>query len=147
MDYYLTIIATLIATIVAWTGYQQHLLTKERLKLDLFEKRFAVYKGVQRFLSVILSNATYSLDEFFEFRRDTQDGTFLFGKDIPKYISEIDSKALKMKAKAEEFKDLPKGEKRTELVKQEIQLLSELTDELPKLKDVFAPYLRFDKWK
>lgn len=147
MEMHFTAIATLVAIIVASTGYQQHLLAREKLKFDLFEKRFSIYKGVQRFLSVILSNATYSMDDLFEFRRSTQDGTFLFRKDIPAYISEIDSKALKFKSTAEQLKDIPKGDKRNELVQANMQLLTELTDELPRLKEVFAPYLRFDKWK
>jgi hypothetical protein len=42
---------------------------------------------------------------------------------------------------------LPEGEQRTRLALKTRDLLKELNDELAKLKDVFAPYLRFEVWK
>jgi len=49
MEHYIPVIATLIAAIVAWTSFQQHQISKAKLKLDLFEKRFSVYKAVEEF--------------------------------------------------------------------------------------------------
>ncbi|MBC8378484.1 MAG: hypothetical protein H8E62_04845 [Planctomycetes bacterium] len=144
---YISFITGFLAAIVAWTGYQQHKLAKERLKLDLFEKRFAVYKAAQRFLSIILRDANFKDGELFEFRGGTQDGTFLFGPDIPDYIAMLDKKALDMKTANMQLEGLPKSDERSELVGKEMQLLKELTDELPRLKEVFAPYLRFDTWQ
>lgn len=147
MGIYISIIATLVAAIVAWTGYQQHLLAKEKFKLCLFEKRFAVYKGVQAFLTHILIEAKVDMDKLFEFRRDTQDEMFLFDDAISTYIKGIDHKALDLHTIVETYRPLTKGNERTRLCKQEAQLLRELTGELPNLKDVFAPYLKFKKWK
>jgi len=137
----------LLVAIVTWTGVQQHKLGKDKFKLDMFEKRFAVYKGVQEFLTIILQEAKFDLNQLFEFRRKTQDSTFLFGKDIPEYIDGIDKKALKMHSVAEEYEPLPLGPQRSDLCEEKSCLLMELLDELPRLKEVFAPYLRFDKWK
>ena len=147
MGIYISIIATLVAAIVAWTGYQQHLLAKEKFKLCLFEKRFAVYKGVQIFLTHISMKAKVDMDKLFEFRRDTQDAMFLFSDDIPEYLYSIDKKALDMWAKQEGYKDLPAGEEKTNLIREGSRLLREILGEMPRLKDVFAPYLKFKKWK
>ena len=70
----------LIAGAVALIAYRQYRLAGERFKLDMFEKRFAVYKAAQRFLTVIFRDAKVDLDKLFDFRRDTQDATFLFGR-------------------------------------------------------------------
>lgn len=138
----------LLAAIVTWTTVQQHKLAKERFKLDMFEKRFAVYKGVQEFLTIIsVQGGKFDLNQLFEFRRKTQDSTFLFGNDIPQYIDQIDTKASEMMATKEEYEPLPVGQQKHEMVEEANRLLAELIDELPKLKEVFAPYLRFDKWK
>ena len=147
MEYYVTIIATLMAAIVAWTGYQQYYLAKGKFKLDLFDKRFAVYKGVQEFLSIILRHAKYEISQLYDFRRNTQDAMFLFGNDIPEYIKMIDKKALAMRSYAHQYEALPKGPERSDLVEKETQLLTELTGELPRLQVVFSPYLSFAKWK
>jgi len=147
MEIYILAIGTLIAATVAWTGYQQHRLAKDKLKLDLFEKRFVVYKGVQRFLTHILQEAGFEIDKLYEFRRDTQDAIFLFDDEITEYLRSIDHKALDMRTKAKQYEDMPAGEERSRLCEEESKLLKELIDELPFLKDVFAPYLKFSKWK
>jgi hypothetical protein len=56
-EYVLSGITLIIGTFVAYVGYQRYAINRERFKLDLFEKRFAVYKGVQVFLSYILREA------------------------------------------------------------------------------------------
>jgi len=139
--------SVLLVAIVTWTGVQQHRLAKNKFKLDMFEKQFAVYKGVQEFLTSILQDGKFSFDKFFEFRRKTQDSTFLFGKEIHQYIEDIDKKSLELSSVAEMYKPLPVGQERSELCRKETLLLGELIDELPKLTEVFAPYLRFYKWK
>lgn len=140
-------VATLMMVIVAWTNYRQHLLSKEKFKLDMFEKRFAVYKATQRFLTKIMQAAKVEVDDVFEFRRGTQDATFLFKRDIEEYIRKIDAKSLDLRSAEMSYTDVPHGEERNKLVKCESDLLKELLSELPKLKDIFAPYLRFDRWK
>jgi hypothetical protein len=147
MGIYISIIATLVAAIVAWTGYQQHVLAKEKFKLSLFERRFAVYKGVQVFLTHISIKAKVDMDKLLDFRRDTQDAMFFFSDDIPEYLDSIDKKALDLWAKQEEGKELTNGGEIPNLRKEISRLLKELLDELPRLKDVFAPDLKFKKWK
>jgi hypothetical protein len=43
----LTLITAFTAVIVAIVAIQQFLLAKEKFKLDLFEKRYAVFKGTR----------------------------------------------------------------------------------------------------
>jgi hypothetical protein len=136
----------LIAGIVAWTGFQQHRLAREKFKLDMFDRRFAVYKGTQKFLTTILVKGGMELEQLFEFRRDTQDATFLFGPEIPAYLERLDEQAIEMRSLALKFQPLPSGSERNELVEKETKLLTGRVDELPRLKHVFAPYLRFALW-
>ncbi len=145
----------LIAIAVAFTGRQQyklsrdqHRLEREKFKLDLFEKRFGVYKAVQRFISIILRDRAVDLDNnLFEFRRDTQDAIFLFSKDIVEYVDRVDNLALELWEKIASCEGLPVGEELSRLCREQTDLIGALRKELHKLKDVFAPYLKFDKWK
>ena len=147
MQILLSVLTIVIAGAVAWIGYQQHELAKEKFKLDMFEKRFAVYQGAQRFLTHILQEAKMELDKHSEFRRDTQDAMFLFGQDIPEYLKQLDEQALAMWAITQEYSDMPEGKERSELCKRKAEMLKNLIAELPKLKEVFAPYLRFSQWR
>lgn len=136
----------IIAMIVAWVGFQQFILAKERFKLDLFEKRFAVYKAAQKLLSIILRDAKIELNNIFDYQRDRQDAVFLFDQKIVDYLDVLYRKALTLQTTREEYKPLPVGTERKKLVKEESKVLRELLDELPKLKDVFSPYLKFKTW-
>jgi hypothetical protein len=43
-----------LAALASYVAYQQYRLSREKLKLDLFEKRFSVFAGVRRLLTHIL---------------------------------------------------------------------------------------------
>ena len=61
MPYILSAITVLIGIFVAFVGYQQFKINREKFKLDLFEKRFAVYKGAQVFLSYVMLDANVDM--------------------------------------------------------------------------------------
>jgi hypothetical protein len=140
-------VAVIVAVAVACISYQQYRLSKDKFRLDLFDKRFSIYKGTQRFLTHISTKAKVEMDKLFEFRGDTQDAIFLFGDEISEYLRSIDQKALDMWSRVEELRELPQGQERSRLCRENTNLLHALIKELPNLKDVFAPYLKFDKWK
>ena len=139
--------AVVIAGAVAYIAHRQYTLAKEKFKLDMFDKRFAVYKAAQRFLTVILLDGKVDLDKLSEYRRDTQDATFLFGQDIPQYLKRIDGLALELWETVSTYQGLPVGKERTRLCEKKTKVLQALIAELPNLRNVFAAYLRFDKWK
>jgi hypothetical protein len=146
-EYLLSTVTVIIGISVAVLAYQQYRLAKDRFRLDLFEKRFSVYKGIQAFLTKIMIKGRVELDDLFEFRAAMQDAVFLFENDVPEFISSFDKKALDVNAIGEQLKDLPIGEERSRLVKQQSERLMWLLDQLPRLKDVFGPYLKFKAWK
>jgi hypothetical protein len=147
VEYVQWLLTFLIGIFVAFVGYQQYRVSKERFKLDLFEKRFSVYKGIQVFLTHILTNAKFEMADLFKFRADTQDAIFLFGEDVINYISLIDKKALEFGSLSQELEGIPKGEERSKACEEKTRLLMWLIDQLPRLKDVFSPYLKFKTWK
>jgi hypothetical protein len=135
-----------VAVIVAWVGFQQYLLAREKFKLDLFEKRFAVYKATQKFL-VSLGSSEFGYDNTVQFLRDTQDAVFLFDQEIVDYLDTLYKKANTAIGVKFKYQHLPVGSERSVLCDQEMHLRLELGNELIRLKDVFAPYLKFKVWK
>lgn len=137
----------LIAVFTAWTTWSQYSINKEKLKLDLFEKRFSVFKATRKFLSVVLRDAKISLEDINEYRANTSETDFFFENDVVNYLKEIDSKALKLWQLHEEIRDMPKGNERSEKARKISECLKFLIDKLPELKTVFSPYMRFKAWK
>ena len=138
---YLTL---LVAATVAWIGYHQYALAKARFKLDLFEKRFAIYKATEKFLS---SSASPSRDDLAEFRRDTRDALFLFSDDIVKYLEEIGKAGNYIVTAEALLESSPIGDARTDAVNKQAAEIRKLVDKFDELTAVFTPYLRFDRWR
>jgi hypothetical protein len=147
VEYILSFITIFIGVFVASVQYQQYCVNRERFKLDMFEKRFAVYKGIQVFLTHIMINAKFEMTELFKFRGDTQDAIFLFGEDVTNYISLVDKKALEFGNLSEKLESLPIGEERSKACEEKTCILRWLIDGLPQLKEIFSPYLKFKTWK
>ena len=142
-----TVASVLIAFAVACILYLQYRLARQKFKLDMFDKRFSVYKATQKLLTIILVKGELEQQALFTFRADTQDAVFLFGQDIPSYLERIDKQVLELMVIPSRSQDLPVGEERTRLCERKTELIGALMDELPRLKDIFAPYLKFAKWR
>ncbi len=144
---YLSGITAFLAAIVAWTGYQQHKLSKDKFKLDLFEKRFAVYQGVRRFLSQILQNSLPDKDTFMEFAISTQEAAFLFDPKVSNYIDSIRTKALKIETVHKKHENLGPCDEKSRLVDKEHEIFEDLVNDLRTLDHIFMPDMKFSKWK
>ena len=64
---------------IAW---QQWRVADNKLRLDLFDRRYKVYDATRKFLAVIIREATFTDSQLFEFYGGTSDAEFLFGADI-----------------------------------------------------------------
>lgn len=76
---------------IAWQQFQTN---KKKLKLDLFEKRYAVFECVNAFLLTVAKGQKVNQQQRDEFLSGTRSAEFLFGPDIKKYIDEIWVKAV-----------------------------------------------------
>jgi hypothetical protein len=147
------IVSVLIAGIVAVVGLQQwllarqqHLLAREKFKLDLFDKRFAVYKSAQQNIVKAIKAQQVRMEEAVRFGHDAQDAVFLFGPEIEKYLEMVYVKIADLSAVQSKYAQQPTPQEHKEIKEQEKKLVGELTSELRKLSDVFGPYLKFKVW-
>jgi len=145
-EYIFTAITIIIGASVAYTAYNQYRLSKEKFKLDMFDKRYGVYKNTQVFLSKFLINPKIEMKDFLEFRAGTQDSVFLFKDDIPNYLEDIHKKAFDFWEIRRDL-DGAQGDERSEMVREKTELFRWLHNQLPELKNKFAPYLKFKTWK
>jgi len=125
-----------VAISVAAITYQQYRVNRLRLRHELFERRFAVFRTAQIYLSKIMQEGRLN-DETFrteypKFMDAWQRSQFLFGKDIGDYLDSVRRRSLEMR-------DLGIEKKHNEAHKH----LTWLCDQTPKLFDRFGPYLCF----
>jgi hypothetical protein len=136
----------LIGLIAAGIAWRQHQTAKAKLKLDLFEKRYAIFEDTWQFLShVFRTGRAPSL--FPDFNNKIPQADFLFGNAVSRYLEE----AVKKNA------DLYNINLRTDsnnniLMPEDITLYRDLLlwfheQATGGAKNVFEPFLGFEKWR
>jgi hypothetical protein len=150
IEHFLTFLTVIVGILVAFIAYRQFVLANGKFKLDLFEKRFAIYLGVESFLTYVIGGESGN-EESIPFKRlhkfwyETRYAPFFYNNDILMYLEEIGKKAgelhhieQQMRVKTPEYANL---------VDQESELNEWFINQLPRLKDIFSPYLKFETWK
>jgi hypothetical protein len=137
-------IATLFLSVaVVVIAALQWRVADNKLRLDLFDRRYKVYDSARKFLAVILRDAAFTLPQLAEFNLGTSDAEFLFGPDVVNYLQQIRERAVHMQTAQRIFEPLPVGEERSRHVQKHHDDLVWLTDQITAISTTFAPYLGF----
>lgn len=83
------LLTPLIAVIATYIAYQQLRANRQKVTLDRYDRRLAVYDEVLRFLRSVLRKGYPTYDELLNFRVSVAQADFLFGDDIIQMIDEM----------------------------------------------------------
>lgn len=146
---WLQALSALAALVVAYLVYRvardQRKLSREKLRLDLFDKRYEVYLIVWEFIEKVL-HSRYDESLAFEFRQKTRQVDFLFKSDVIDYIEEIISlyqeKTSLMDERRARENTMPQDELR-KIQDRQVEIDIHLSRQGEVLIDKFKPYLHF----
>ena len=113
IDYFSAALIPLIAIITTYIAYQQYRTNKLRLKHDLFERRWSVYKTIMETLEAVIREGNINDDKLLKFNIERAKSYFLFDESLHKYIDEIYEKLVdlqEMNSATEEEKAKKRGE-------------------------------------
>lgn len=119
-------------------------LSREKLKVDLFERRVAVYDAATTLLNQVLGSGTCSREQKLEFERVSSPAKWLFGEKVRLYFDgEISGVLLDLFLVQHEAQHLEAAdfERRRALNDREVELLAELLRKTQALDTVMGPYL------
>jgi hypothetical protein len=85
-----------IAIVGVFIAYQQYQINKQRLRHETYERRLAVYKTVQRYLSIIMRDRQTNYKNALKFSIEASEATFLFDNSVQKLVDEIYKKSVMM---------------------------------------------------
>ena len=86
----------IIAVITVYIAYRQYSISKRTIKLELYEKRYNVFRALKKLLLVIYSKGNIEQSDLFEFLNGTDESPFLYDSDINEYLKEIFEKAIEL---------------------------------------------------
>ncbi|WP_156938941.1 hypothetical protein [Deefgea rivuli] len=109
-----------IGLFAASIAYRQWRTAQNKLKYDLFDKRFKVYRQCCAFVSSVVSNGEVLEEVRINFMRETLEARWLFDKDLDRYlIDEIHGKAVELQVLEAMFDaDLARDERNENLAQQ-----------------------------
>ncbi|WP_175947658.1 hypothetical protein [Burkholderia pyrrocinia] len=149
-----TIPTILISAYVAWVAYQQYRTNREKLRLDLYDRRFGVYTASIDFYHV-LSSYDEANQQHQEAHRDfvkaMRESRFLFGQDseIVSILEEMHTRAARImgyKTHGKELRESDPNESRKWFETQQGDYLWIGSDQgLLRLEAVLMPFLDFRK--
>jgi|SRR4051812_23903199 hypothetical protein len=127
-------------TFIAWQQWQ---VARNKLRLDLFDRRYKVYDATRKFLAMILRDATFTDSQLIEFAAGTSDAEFLFGSDVVDYLAQIRKRALEMRTHQKVSERMPAGDEHTRHVQTESDHRLWLGEQITAMTKTFTPYLGF----
>lgn len=139
------ILSSIIAVITVSILVLQYLLTKQRWRLDLYDKRIAVYIVVMKYIGNIVGNANLTHQDNMEFLRKTHEIDFLFKDDIQKFLKELYKKGSSL-ILTHKLMEKPKDEaQRLKSIDEEIELLEWFSSQFEESRRLFNKYLSITK--
>jgi len=136
-----------IAVITVYIAYQQYKTNRDKLRFELYDKRYSVYRALKTFVSLIIAQGNIDLKRVFECNRDVKESEFLFDQEITSYLEEIFKKALELHAVHEKYSSLPVGDERSRLVDKEGNLLLWFENQITVATNKFSKYLSLKSLK
>ena len=136
------LLTPVIAALGIYIAHKQGQVDKNRLKYELFDKRYDVYEKIGAYIAEILISGNADPKASVQFIRDTKSTYILFGDDISEFVTEIYSKAVTLHALDEGLNDL-QDEERSKNIKAQLEIKDWYSKHLKSMeKDLFAKYLR-----
>lgn len=138
----LTPVTAGIATYIAW---QQWNTNKLKVRLDRYDRRLKIYEETRAVLVLATRKTNIELDALMEFWRNISEADFLFGPEIPGYLSQIYDRGIKLWHSNKEYESnrLDSGEHydHGSIVKEMHDQTVWFSKQFEPAKALFMPYL------
>jgi hypothetical protein len=145
MAYSSALLTPVVAIFASYIAWQQWRTAKNKLKFDLFTRRFSVYDAARSLLAGPLTNDT-ALDKPLQaFATGTREARWLFDKAIHTYLrEELWAKAIDLQRLTAELDGLPPGDERTAKVHERAAIKKWFNSQHEVLDAKFEPFLTLE---
>lgn len=127
----------MLAAFVAWRQWRT---ARNKLKLDLFDRRFAVYDAARNLLASIATSGKVKEDELTKFMIGTREVRWLLNKDIEEYLRVIYVDAVHHQTTDDELNSANPGD-RQRLVQAKAAQRKALLQKMEGLDKKFSEFL------
>lgn len=143
-SYVSALLTPLVAAFAVWIAHQQSAIAQNKLRFDLFEKRFLIYEGAHNFLGSIMTSGKVDGGEMYKFVNAIYAAKWIVSQEIADYLDrEVYNQALTLQGLESELAGMSTGEDRKKNLAQQSEIKRGLTTQFNEQLDVwFNAYLR-----
>lgn len=145
------LLTPLIALIALWIAYQQMKSNRDKVRLDLFEKRMKIFLIVRESLGTILADGSSKNINWKDFHFAIEQSKFILSEELQEFLTEIETKTRQIRAQevllfgVNDRGGVPIGERRNKICEENSELLKWLTDQFEPLQNRFAKFMKMNK--
>ena len=138
------LLTPVIGLLAGYIAYEQMRTARAKLRLDLFDKRVALYEAAMTFLAHVGTSGTVTHAERVAFFREVRNSRFLFEPTVHERMVTIYQRAGDLLF-AEALQTGPQPDKQQEAIEAKWKtLLPWFATQLDEMPNLFIPYLRVD---
>lgn len=142
-QYLSALLAPIVAVFGSLIAYRQWVLARNKLKLELFDRRYRVYEAARTLLASIMTTGKAKDEELWKYLAAVRESRWLLDTAAAEYLQkELYGKALKLAQYESELDGVPVGGERTRLVGLKGEVREWLIAQYQVLDEKFAPYLQ-----
>ncbi len=137
-------LATFNGIFLSWLAYRNHQVSRNQLKLALYDRRFKVYEAVKQLLVDATKTDRLSVEGVASCLKASTEARFLFDQDAVRFIDRVRAKALEWRqhVNAAELHS-PGSEARSDAEAKALLAKESLVEEWSILAETFQPTLGF----
>ncbi|KAF0805867.1 hypothetical protein A6D6_01923 [Alcanivorax xiamenensis] len=132
-----------VAILGSYIAWRQWKTAENRLKFDLFERRFAVYNAARKLIGSIAQSGKIEDEKLRDFLHATREAKWLFNEQLASYLdNEIWSKAVDLQTLDSELVGMPAGEERTNNIREQSEIKKWLVAQMREMDKKFSLFLK-----
>lgn len=136
------ILPGVIGLVTLYIAYQQWRTNKNQLRLNLFDRRYAVFIAVMKLVEVIAKTGEVSGDQLREFLLATKGALFLFDQKTQDYCDQLSKHAIAIKVDEVMLSTtVVPSDLREKVDARSLERLNWFNDEANKIQKRFRPFL------
>jgi hypothetical protein len=140
------VVAVIAALIAAYIALRQWRTAYDRLRLDMYERRFASYDATKTLVNMITSHGQTTSDDIANFYAGIPGAEFLFDGETRGFLETIGQMAFKARMKRVSLERHPNHPRADALIAEEEKIMEFLLDyNGERLEKLFSRYLDLSK--
>ena len=137
------IASSIAAGLAVYNAWELRKQGEEKLKIDLFERRYRIYEAIYRYIAHMDREGNVSDDAIRELDRGCTAIEFLFDKDVRDYVRTVRNKGIDLMTARKIMEPLPVGDEHSKQSALICELVKWSSQQFESAEHVFSRYLKF----